>query len=153
MRAHINYLHEADPRTPINTTNANANAPKNNTPSRVSATTASTSSTVNGEYSSKEDYQKSGDRSIVNASNSKQDIDKYLSTLLKGLNEYKTRAGLIFSAKANATVEISKNYLDLIRAHVNDYIGQQNNIADNSVQKPGTNYTNNQQANTNQNKK
>ena len=132
---------------------ASSGGTNNNTGTRTTAVQASSQSTIKGEYSKKSDYENRAEHSGKVAAYTKQDITTYINALNKGLNSYKNLVGIVFSGKANAVVQISKNYMDLIRSHVNDYVGQSDNTADNTVQRPGTNYPKPEQTTNNQNKK
>lgn len=67
----------------------------------------------------------------------------FLEIYKAALNKYKVDTGRIFTAKANATITIAEDYLDIIRAHVRDYVGTKDNVSDNQPVATATNRDNN----------
>ena len=67
----------------------------------------------------------------------------FLEIYKAALNKYKVDTGRIFTAKANATITIAEDYLDIIKAHVRDYVGTKDNVSDNQPVNTATNRDNN----------
>ena len=138
--------------TTTNTANNNNNGNKPNTNTNFSIKTNSYENRDAVDTNS--DDVKSQASAANDAGEKKSDIDALV-------NKWITVCKAIITAKWTATEQISKDYMQIIRAHVRSYVGNDKDKADNARAKTGTNYqkdnenqgdqNNNQQQNTNQN--
>ena len=100
---------------------------------------------MSGKYDDKENYQSGGNVAGKEMAASIKNIDAFATGLKNEFNNFKTTTALVFKAKAGAALEIFTDYMSLIRAHVQDYVGNTKNVADNKATDRQTNYNNNPQ--------
>ena len=67
-------------------------------------------------------------------------VNKSINLINRALYEYRDEAVNVLTGKMNAIVQISKNYMALIRNHVQSYIGEKDNVADTTVTQNKTTY-------------
>ena len=131
----------------VDTGSTSSNSTSGNTGStRTNAVNASVNSTMSGKYDDKENYQSGGN--VIGKEmtrSSVKNIDAFAIGLKNEFNNFKTTTALVFKAKAGAALEIFTDYMSLIRAHVQDYVGNTKNVADNKATDRQTNYNNNPQ--------
>ena len=141
-------LTEADKslqRVETGSTSSNSASGSNTGSTRTNAVNASVNSTMSGKYDDKENYQSGGNVAGKEMAASIKNIDAFATGLKNEFNNFKTTTALVFKAKAGAALEIFTDYMSLIRAHVQDYVGNTKNVADNKATDRQTNYNNNPQ--------
>ena len=141
-------LTEADKslqRVETGSTSSNSTSGSNTGSTRTNAVNASVNSTMSGKYDDKENYQSGGNVAGKEMAASIKNIDAFATGLKNEFNNFKTTTALVFKAKAGAALEIFTDYMSLIRAHVQDYVGNTKNVADNKATDRQTNYNNNPQ--------
>ena len=121
--------------TSTNTSNTSGN--------RTTAVDASSSTNISNQAASDDDYKAVGSKvgNIVDKqTTSKENATAALNMVANILKSYRDECVCVLVSKMNAAREISSDYMDLIRAHVQSYIGQPNNTSDNVPVGNGTNY-------------